>query len=102
MDAQKAGKPGIDEKLVRYLCRLSRLALTPDEVPRYTAQLEQIVDYVLMLQEVPLEGVEPTSHVLDLKNVTRPDVPAPSELREKILANAPCRTEDSFKVPKIV
>ncbi|MBI2944355.1 MAG: Asp-tRNA(Asn)/Glu-tRNA(Gln) amidotransferase subunit GatC [Candidatus Wallbacteria bacterium] len=102
MAERDPGEPTIDEKLVRYLCRLSRLSLTDEEIPRYAAQLEQIVGYVRMLDEVPTEGIEPTSHVLELANVTRPDVPVASAPREKILANAPCATEDSFKVPKIV
>ncbi|MBI4871565.1 MAG: Asp-tRNA(Asn)/Glu-tRNA(Gln) amidotransferase subunit GatC [Candidatus Riflebacteria bacterium] len=98
----KPQRPPPDRALVEYLCRLSRLGLSEDEIPSYVADLQQIVGYVERLEQLALDGVEPTSHALDLASVTRPDDPAPSEPRDRVLANAPCRTADSFKVPKVV
>ncbi len=92
----------IDEDLIRYLCRLSRLELTAEEIPVYTEQIRRIVQFVETLDRVPTDDVPPTSHVLDLANVTRDDVPRPSESREAILSNAPSRTTNSFKVPRVV
>ena len=92
----------LDENLVSYLSKLSRLGLAPEEHPIYARHLQQIVEYVEMLQQVPVEGVEPTSHVLELHTVTRPDEPAPSAPRDQVLENAPCQQDGMFRVPKIV
>jgi aspartyl-tRNA(Asn)/glutamyl-tRNA(Gln) amidotransferase subunit C len=92
----------LDEQLVSYLSRLSRLGLPPEEHAAYARHLQQLVEYVEMLQQVPIDGVEPTSHVLPLHTVTRPDEPAPSESRDRVLENAPCHQDGMFRVPKIV
>lgn len=100
-----AGTPSgqsIDEALVRYLCQLSRLRLGLDEVPKYTAQIRQIVEYVELLRQVPTEGVEPTSHAMEPSNVFREDTPRPSSPRDDILSNTASHASGCFRVPRIV
>lgn len=92
----------ITEEMVDYVSTLSRLKLEPEERSAMTAELEQIVSYMDVLEQVDTRGVEPMSHVLPVCNVTRPDVVEPSYDREALLKGAPKRDEATFLVPKAV
>lgn len=87
---------------VRLIALLARLAMPEQELARFTGQLDEILGYVRHLQEVPTDGVEPTSHVLPLTNITRPDLTRPSIAPEAVLAGAPERHGPYFRVPKVV
>jgi aspartyl-tRNA(Asn)/glutamyl-tRNA(Gln) amidotransferase subunit C len=87
---------------IKYVSRLARVALTPDEELRLGAQLGNILGYIEKLKEVDVTGVEPTAHAFPLVNVTRPDVVTGSLTNEEALRNAPSRAGGLFVVPKIV
>ena len=87
---------------VRHNARLARVGLSDDEVSRFQNQLSQIIDYFERLQEVDTENVPPTAHTLAMHNVMRDDEPHPSIDKEEVLANAPQREEDLFRVRAIL
>ncbi len=87
---------------VEHVAQLARLALSTAEQQRLTEQLNAILAYMEQLNEVSTEGVEPTTHVLDLVNVFRDDTVQPSLGAETALANAPETTHHFFVVPRIV
>lgn len=87
---------------VEHVAQLARLALSTEEQQRLTEQLNAILAYMEQLNEVSTEGVEPTTHVLDLVNVFRDDTVQPSLGAETALANAPETTHHFFVVPRIV
>ncbi len=87
---------------VRYNARLARIGLSDDEVSRFQNQLSQILDYFERLQEVDTENVPPTAHTLAMHNVMRDDEPHPSIDKEEVLANAPQREEDLFRVRAVL
>jgi aspartyl-tRNA(Asn)/glutamyl-tRNA(Gln) amidotransferase subunit C len=87
---------------VKYVAHLARLALTPEEEQKMTAQLEQVLDYIEKLKEVDVDGVEPTAHAFPMSNVTRPDEVRPSMDHGDALRNAPAQANGLFIVPKIV
>jgi aspartyl-tRNA(Asn)/glutamyl-tRNA(Gln) amidotransferase subunit C len=89
----------ITREQVQHVARLAHLALTDEEVERLTGQLDAILDAVGKVSELDLGDVEPTSHPLDLVNVSRADEPEPSLPREEALANAPEVEGGFFKVP---
>ncbi len=64
-----------------------------------SGELSTILEAIEQIGELDLEGVAPTSHVVDLENVLRPDEPRPCLPRERALANAPTPTDDGFRVP---
>jgi aspartyl-tRNA(Asn)/glutamyl-tRNA(Gln) amidotransferase subunit C len=92
----------ITRKDVEHVALLSRLELTDNEVEKFTGQLNAILGYIDMLNRLDTAGVEPTAHVLPLKNVMRADEVRPSLPRELALANAPEQEDGYFKVPKIL
>lgn len=89
----------IDREQVLHVARLARLKLTDDEVERMSTELSGILEHVERISELQLEGVEPTSHVVELENVLRPDEPRPSWDRERVLEPAPDPAEGAFRVP---
>jgi aspartyl-tRNA(Asn)/glutamyl-tRNA(Gln) amidotransferase subunit C len=89
----------IDRDQVLHVARLARLDLTESEVERMATELSGILDHIERIDELDLDGVAPTSHVVALENVLRPDEPEPSLSRERALANAPDASEAGFAVP---
>ena len=89
----------IDRDQVLHVARLARLHLTDQELDRMPAELSKILEHVEKMDELELDGVEPTTHVVDLANVLREDVPRPCLPRERALAGAPDVADGGFRVP---
>jgi aspartyl-tRNA(Asn)/glutamyl-tRNA(Gln) amidotransferase subunit C len=89
----------IDREQVLHVSRLARLRLTEAEVEQMARELSSILDHVDRISRLDLEDVSPTSHVVDLENVLRPDEPRPSWPQEAMLAAAPDPAEGAFRVP---
>ena len=86
---------------VRHVARLARLRLNDTELAEMQQQLSSILEYVDMLQEVDVTAVPPTAQVTDVVNVVRPDEVRPSMPVEEVLAGAPQREDDFFKVKPV-
>lgn len=90
----------IDRDQVLHVARLARLELSEDEVERMSGELSKILGHIEKIGELDdLDDAEPTSHVVALENVLRPDEPRPSWPRERVLAEAPDAADDGFRVP---
>ena len=89
----------IDRDQVLHVAKLARLKVSDDEVDRIAEELSKILEHVETMNELDLEGVEPTSHVVDLTNVLREDVPRPGLPREKALEQTPDAADGGFRVP---
>lgn len=87
---------------IGHVALLARLALTVEEKEQLGAQLNTILEYISKLNELNTSEIPPTSHVLEIQNVMREDIVRPSISKEKALSNAPERTEDFYRVPKII
>ena len=93
---------GIDRAAVDHVARLARLDLSEEERVRMQTELNDILEHVTKIQSLDLDGVQPTSHALPLRNVMRPDEVTPSLSQESALANAPASEDGRFMVPRIV
>jgi aspartyl-tRNA(Asn)/glutamyl-tRNA(Gln) amidotransferase subunit C len=87
---------------VAHLARLSRLALTEEELERFAGQLDVIIAAVARVQEVAAVDIPPTTHAADLSNVFREDVVVPPLGAEAALAQAPAAEQGRFRVPRIL
>lgn len=87
---------------VRHVAKLARLAIPDEQLPRFTEQLESILEYVEQIKQADVTGVEPMAHAVRLTNVLRADVPQPALSTEQVLANAPDTDGPFFKVPKVI
>jgi aspartyl-tRNA(Asn)/glutamyl-tRNA(Gln) amidotransferase subunit C len=89
----------IEREQVLHVARLARLRLSDDEVETMTGELSGILEHVDRIATLELDDVPPTSHVVELENVLRPDRPHESLPREVALAPAPDPVDGAFRVP---
>ena len=87
---------------VAHLAKLSRLALTEDELDHFAGQLDEIINAVARVQEVAAAGIPPTTHAAELVNVFRDDVVVPPLPADAVLAGAPAAELRRFRVPRIL
>lgn len=92
----------IDADLVRHIGKLSRIALSEEQVDAFSRQLGAILGYFDKLQELDTDAVEPMAHAVETYNALAADQPRSSLTAEEALANAPRRDGDYFKVPKVI
>jgi aspartyl-tRNA(Asn)/glutamyl-tRNA(Gln) amidotransferase subunit C len=89
----------LDRAQVLHVARLARLELGDEELDRMAAELSKVLDHIEKIGELDLEGVAPTSHVIDVVNQLRSDEPAPCLPRDVVLAQAPEPVNGGFGVP---
>ena len=87
---------------VAHLARLSRLALTDEELDHLAPQLGEIISAVAKVQEVAADGIPPTSHAVPLVNVFREDVLVECLSADAVLSQAPAVEQQRFRVPRIL
>jgi aspartyl-tRNA(Asn)/glutamyl-tRNA(Gln) amidotransferase subunit C len=92
----------ITPELIKYLESLARITLTDAEEKKVGNELQDILSYIDMLNELDTQGVEAMSHCFPVTNVMREDVVAPSMTPDEITANAPESQDGCFVVPKTV
>ena len=87
---------------VSRIAQLAKLSLSEADFERYSKELGQIIHFVEKLNELKLDGVQPTSHAVEVTNVFREDVALGSSIKDKVFAAAPSVEENLFKVPRIL
>ncbi len=92
----------VTRKDVEYIASLSKLKFEENELENFTHQLNDILAYVEKLNELDTENVMPLSHPVENNNVFREDELKPSITTEVALKNAPNKTEEFFRVPKVI
>jgi aspartyl-tRNA(Asn)/glutamyl-tRNA(Gln) amidotransferase subunit C len=92
----------ISKDEVKHVAHLARLAITEEEAEMFQKQLDAIITFAEQLNELDTDQVEPTSHVLHMKNVMREDKPAKGLPIEEVLKNAPDQKDGQIRVPAIL
>ena len=87
---------------VLHIARLARVALTEAEITRMSEQLSNLLEHFEVLQGVDTAGVPPTAQSVTLQSVMREDKVMPSLPPEDVLANAPRREGDCFRVRAVL
>ena len=89
------------EEVLR-IARLARLGLSEAEIDKMGEQLSDILENFEILKQVDTSDVPPTAQSIDLQNVLRDDEIAPSLPSGEILANAPRKEGDYFRVRAVL
>ncbi|ANX10681.1 Asp-tRNA(Asn)/Glu-tRNA(Gln) amidotransferase subunit GatC [Fictibacillus halophilus] len=92
----------ISKDQVKHVAHLARLAVTDEEAELLTEQLDKIIGFAEELNELDTDNVEPTTHVLELKNILREDEVRNSVSVDEAMKNAPAQKDGQFKVPNIL
>lgn len=92
----------VDQKTVRRIARLARIAVTEGEVEHLQGEINAILTFVEQLEEVNVDGVEPMTSVIPMVMKKRQDIVNDGGIAESIVANAPMTEDHFFMVPKVV
>lgn len=92
----------LDIAQVKKVGTLANLPLTSEEQEKFSKELSETLDYVNQLESVDTKGVEPTSQVTGLENITREDIVEPSLTQEQALQNAKSTHNGYLMVPAIL
>ncbi|MCL0049554.1 Asp-tRNA(Asn)/Glu-tRNA(Gln) amidotransferase subunit GatC [Peptococcaceae bacterium] len=91
----------ISEREIEYIANLSKLKLDERGKEMYAEQLNKILQYAKKLQNLNTDNIEPTAHVLPVKNVFRDDVVGQHMPNDRAISNVPDFEGNYIKVPKI-
>jgi aspartyl-tRNA(Asn)/glutamyl-tRNA(Gln) amidotransferase subunit C len=92
----------LNREEVLHIARLARVDLTEEEITRYSEQLSHLLEHFEVLQQVDTADVPPTAQSIGLRSVMRADEIEPSLPPGDVLANAPRREEDFFRVKRVL
>ncbi len=92
----------VSKEEVKYIASLAKLKFSEEEVDELSVELSRILEYVEKLNELDTENTEPLSHPLEKENVLRADERKSSVSTVEALKNAPDKTDEFFKVPKVI
>ena len=87
---------------VDYIANLARIELTDEEKEKFRSQFGDILKYFEKLNQVDVEGVEPTAHAFARHNVWDEDEVRPGFTADEALSNAPARRHDQVVVPRVI
>jgi aspartyl-tRNA(Asn)/glutamyl-tRNA(Gln) amidotransferase subunit C len=94
-------KGALTPEEIAHIAELAKITLTEEEKRLFGEQLDRILEYFRKIDRIDLEGVEPTTHVMDVHNVFRDDVEKESLPAEEVLSNAPEKEDGYFKAPRV-
>lgn len=92
----------IDQKTIQHIARLARLKVTPEEATMYGDQLTKVLSHFQKISEIDTTGIEPLVTPTEIEIYLRPDEVKKENTAEEIVANAPEKAGNLFKVPPVV
>lgn len=92
----------ITKNQVKHVAHLARLNFNEEEIEKFAYELDEIIGFAEQLNEIETSNIEPTSHVLDVRNVLREDEKKESLSSEDAMKNAPDQKDGQFKVPSVL
>lgn len=92
----------VDDNTVRKIAKLARLAISDEKVPVMAGELNGILGWIEMLNEVDVEGIEPMTSAVEIALPMREDEVTDGDIQAQVLANAPKADSGFFVVPKSV
>jgi len=97
----KKSRQTISDRDIEHLAELARIEVSSRDKAMLRSQLNEIIEYFRMIDEVDTEGIPPTSHVQDLVNIFREDEPEPFD-PDRVLSTAPQKKDRYIKAPRMI
>ncbi len=92
----------ISKEEVKHIANLASLNLSEKEIEKYTKDMEGILEFAKMINEVNTDGLNETIAANEMANVFRKDEVVNFEEKELLLKNAPSQDEGMFRIPKVI
>ena len=96
------GQQRITRAECAHVAALARLELTDEELDRFTAQLDELLDHVAEVEALNIDHLASAMHPLPISNALRPDTPGEVLDRDEVLAQAPHAEDGQFRVPPVL
>lgn len=92
----------VTKEQVKYIASLAKLTIDENQLDKFTAEMEQIIEFADSLNQIDTQGIKPTAHIQGISNVLREDAEPVQFSTEDALKNAPEKVDNCFAVPKVV
>ena len=92
----------VSKKDVEHIAKLAKLKFDDKQKEKLQGELNKVLEYIDKLNELDLSNVEPLESINEAENVFREDEAKPGVTKEEALKNAPDKTDNFFKVPKVL
>ncbi len=92
----------IDNQLIEKVAKNARIRLTESEIKEFLPQLKEILEYFSEIKNAPTKNLQPTFHPIEIKNVTREDLPKKCLTQQEALQNTKHKQDGYFKGPKTI
>lgn len=92
----------VSKEEILHIANLAQLTLEENEIEKYQANLEEILNFANIVNNAPVEGLDVTIGTNEAKNVFRKDEIKIFEDNESLLQNAPTQEQHMFKIPKVI
>ena len=92
----------ISKEEVIHIAKLASLNLSEEEIERYTNDMQEILEFANMINNVNTDGMNETIAANEKSNVLRKDEVVNFNNRELLLQNAPSQDEGMFRIPKVI
>ena len=92
----------VDEQLIRHVAKTARLNLSEKEIKKFESDFKEILSNFQKLDKISVDGIKPSFHPIELKNVMREDIEGKCLDNENALSNSAHKSEGYFKGPKII
>jgi len=88
---------------VEKIAKLAKLKFTEDEKVKLQGEMNEVLGYIDTINQIPgLDDVQPLENINDTENIFREDIDKPGITKQEALKNAPEKTDNFFKVPKVL
>ena len=92
----------VSKEELLHIANLAQLTLKDDEIDNYLANLQDILNFAEVVNNAPVDGLDITIGANEAKNRFRKDEIKVFEDNEALLANAPSKEMNMFKIPKVI
>ena len=92
----------VNKEEIKHIADLSMLNLSEDEIQKFTAHMQDIVEFANKVNSLETEGVTESAFALDTFNVFRKDEVRDSFDREELLQNAPSSNGEAYSLPSMM
>lgn len=90
----------IDDDMIEYVSILAKIELEGEARAQARSDMEKMIEFADMLNEIDTEDTDPAVQVIDMENVFRDDTVTNGDNREDMLANAPAKKNGQYMVPR--
>ena len=92
----------INKEIVKHVANLARIEVSDEIATEFTSELDEILNYAHIMDELSLDDVTPKFHALELSNVMREDIPESPLTQDEALSNSKSTENGQFKVPRML